>query len=101
MATHPTGGNMPDNKNLGTIFNSDINGLLIHSTGKNATPTEYKSLVLDMLDMEMDVLAQNVGLPDPVIYRSQIATTWDNTTIKLSKLYGVKQSREKTYRRLL
>ena len=68
---------MPDNKNLGTIFNSDINGLLIHSTGRDATPTEYKSLVNNMLDMGMNVLAQNVGLPDPTIYRSKVATTWD------------------------
>jgi len=68
---------MSDNKNLGTIFNSDINGLLIHSTGKQATPAEYKGLVLNMLSMGMNVLAQNVGLPDPTIYRSKVATTWD------------------------
>jgi hypothetical protein len=30
-----------------------------------------------MLNMGMNVLAQNVGLPDPVIYRSKVATTWE------------------------
>lgn len=68
---------MADNQNLGTIFNSDINGLLINCSGKRCTSTEYKNLVNNMLDMGMNVLAQNVGLPDPTIYRSKIATTWD------------------------
>jgi len=73
----------PNGKTLGHIFNSDGPGLLLLTAGKNTTPAEYKQLVLDMLDMEMDVLAQNVGLPDPVLYHSKIATTMDKYYIEL------------------
>ena len=66
-----------DGKSLGTIFNNDINNVLWASSGKDTTPDEYKHAVLRILDLKPGVLAQNVGMPDPVIYRSWVATTWD------------------------
>jgi len=70
-------GRLPGNRELKNIFNSDIDGLLGCCSGSDTSPEEYKQLVLGMLDMGMHVLAQNVGMPDPVIYRSEVATTWD------------------------
>jgi len=67
---------LPGNRQLGSIFNNDINGLLYVSSGEYTTPDEYAHMVRDMLGYGMSVLAQNVGMPDPVIYRSQVATGW-------------------------
>ena len=66
-----------DNRQLGSVFNGDINGLLWVSSGSDSGPDEYRQLVRDMLSYGMTTLAQNVGLPDPVIYRSRIATGFD------------------------
>ena len=68
---------IPDNKKLGSILNNDINNILIALSGSKTTPAEYKKAVFHLLDAKPGVLAQNVGMPDPVIYRTQIATTWD------------------------
>jgi len=83
------GKELPDNRELGSIFNSDINGLFLFCSGKNTTPAEYKQAVADMLRYGMHVLAQNVGMPDPVIYRSNVATTWDKYHNQvLAKVWG-------------
>ena len=70
------GPEIPDNKKLGTIYNNDINCILGSLPGGKATPGGYKAVVLDLLDAGPGVLAQNVGMPDPVIYRSKVATLW-------------------------
>ena len=71
-----------DNRELGSVFNSDINGLLWVSSGADSGPDEYRQMVRDMLGYGMTVLAQNVGLPDPVIYRSQVATSFDKYLVE-------------------
>ena len=69
---------VPDNgKQLGTVFNNDINNILYASSGADTTPEEYRHAVQCLLDAQPGVLAQNVGMPDPVIYPSEVATTWD------------------------
>src|SRR5438445_10410098 len=62
-----------NNKSLGSILNNDINNILGVLSGAKTTPAEYKKAVLHLLDAKPGVLAQNVGMPDPVIYRSQVA----------------------------
>ena len=64
-------------KQLGSIFNNDINNILCAISGPQTTPAEYKKAVIHLLDAKPGVLAQNVGMPDPVTYRTQVATTWD------------------------
>lgn len=71
------GGEIPDNRKFGSILNNDINNILYAVSGAQTTPTEYKKAVMHLLDAKPGVLAQNVGVPDPVIYRSEVATTWD------------------------
>lgn len=66
-----------DNKRLGTIFNNDINNILWACSGKDTSPAEYRYAVRRILDLTPGVLAQNVGMPDPVIYRSRVATGWE------------------------
>lgn len=70
-------GKMPDNKKLGSILNNDINNIFYAISAPKTTPAEYQQAVQYLLDTKPGVLAQNVGMPDPVIYRTQVATTWD------------------------
>ncbi|MFV1967898.1 MAG: hypothetical protein ACC628_20900 [Pirellulaceae bacterium] len=70
-------GKLPDNKQLGSILNNDINNILTALSGSETAPADYKKAVLTLLNAKPGVLAQNVGMPDPVIYRSNVATTWD------------------------
>lgn len=68
---------MAQKKTLGTIFNNDINNILGASSGANMTPEEYQRAVYAILDMQPGALAQDVGQPDAVIYRTSVATTFD------------------------
>lgn len=63
-------------RGLGSIFNSDINNLLHASSGDDITAEEYSRGVHAILDLRPGLLAQNVGMPDPVIYPSAVATNW-------------------------
>lgn len=73
-------------KRLGTVFNNDINNILYWLPGKEATPEKYEQAVFAILDMKPGVLAQNVGLPDPVIYRTKVATTFDKYLVEVSRM---------------
>lgn len=75
-------------KQLGWILNNDINNILYGTNGKNATPEEYKTAVLRMLEVKPGVLAQQVGEPDPVIYRTKVATTWDKYFVEVVTRVG-------------
>jgi hypothetical protein len=76
-------GELPDNKHLGTVQNNDINNILHTSSGKDATPAEYRTAVEHLLDCGCDLLAQNVGMPDAVIYRTKVATGWEKYLLEL------------------
>jgi len=65
------------NKKLGSVLNNDINNFVFAVSGADTTPAEYRKAVDHLLDTKPGVLAQNVGMPDPVIYRTNVATTWD------------------------
>lgn len=64
-------------KKLGSILNNDINNILFAISEEETAPEEYRKAVLHLLGAAPGVLAQNVGMPDPVIYRTEVATTWD------------------------
>jgi hypothetical protein len=61
-------------KTLRTIFNNDINNIAYALDPKNATTSDYRHVLNAILDHGPGALAQNVGLPDTVIYPSQVAT---------------------------
>jgi hypothetical protein len=74
-------------KTLGTVFNNDINNILYALASKDDTgPDDYRRVVDALLDLKPGVLAQNVGLPDPVIYRSDVATPFNKHLQEVSKM---------------
>ena len=76
-----------DGKRLGTIFNNDINNILcLLDAGKPAGEIagDYRVLLRNLLAGKPHVLAQDVGQPDPVIYRSSVATTFDKNLVDVS-----------------
>ena len=64
-------------RQLGSILNNDINNILLSLSGADTTPAEYRKAVEHLLDTKPGVLAQNVGMPDPVLYPTSAATTFD------------------------
>ena len=75
---------LPNNKSLKSILNNDINNLLISSSGASISSQEYKRSVRGLLAARPLVLAQNVGMPDPVIYRSKVGTHWNKHIVEIS-----------------
>ena len=71
---------LPGNRELGSIFNNDINNIW-HAVDSrkpvHGITADYRRALDEILDAKPGVLAQNVGLPDPVIYRSKVATPFD------------------------
>ena len=93
---------LPGNRRLGSILNNDTNNILNASSGEKITAGEYKKAVLHLLDARPGVLAQNVGMPDPVIYRSKVATTWDKYHAQVVKdVFGAKNDRQASAMRKL
>ncbi|MSO21750.1 MAG: hypothetical protein EXQ58_00545 [Acidobacteria bacterium] len=76
---------VPSGKKLRTICNNDIDNILWALPGEDTTAEQYRHVVDCMLDARPGVLAQNVGLPDPVIYRSKVATSFDKYLVEVTK----------------
>jgi hypothetical protein len=72
-------------RDLGSIFNNDINNILHASAGDAITVAQYSGAVHAILDHRPGLLAQNVGLPDPVIYPSAVATGWERYHAEISR----------------
>ena len=66
-----------DGKQLGTVYNACPSTNFTVSSGPQITVQEYRQIVGWIVTAQPGVLAQNVGLPDPVTYRSEVATTYD------------------------
>jgi hypothetical protein len=77
---------MPCGRKLGTIFNSDNSNILVPA-GRSPDPVgTYRSLLERLMAMKPHVLAQSVGLPDAVIYRTKVATTFDKHLVEVSRM---------------
>ena len=76
-------------KRLGSIQNNDINNILCQAeTPADMTPQAYRDAVAHLLEGKPCVLAQTVGQPDPVIYRTRVATAFDKYLVDVSmKVY--------------
>ena len=66
-----------DGKQLGTVYNACMSTNFTVSSGPQITVKEYRDIVGWIVTAQPGVLAQNVGLPDPVSYRSEVATSYD------------------------
>lgn len=64
----------PDNRGYGTIFNNDSNNILHASSGPGTSIEEYKRALNQILDAKPGIFAQDVGDPDAVSYRTEVAT---------------------------
>jgi len=62
------------NRAYGTIFNNDSNNILHASSGPGTSVEEYKRALNQILDARPGIFAQDVGDPDTVYYRTQVAT---------------------------
>jgi hypothetical protein len=77
---------MPSGRKLGTIFNCDNSNILIPA-GLNPDPVgTYRALLEKLMAMKPRVLAQSVGLPDAVIYRTKVGTTFDKHLVEVSRM---------------
>ena len=74
------------NKKFGTIFNNDINNILYAMDKNEATPERYLAALNGILDAGPGILAQNVGMPEAVIYRSDIENTFNKYLVEVTKI---------------
>ena len=75
-------------KQIGSIFNNDVDGLLGAILNSESPVDDYSRGVHAMLDLQPGLLAQNVGWPDPVSYRSEIATNVIKYHTEVTELCG-------------
>ncbi|MFN0169158.1 MAG: hypothetical protein ACKV22_22265 [Bryobacteraceae bacterium] len=80
-----SGHSLPSNRRFGSILNNDINNILIACSGARTTRAEYAKAVEALLLGKPGVLAQNVGMPDPVIYKTAVATTFDKHIVEATR----------------
>ena len=76
-----------DGKRLGTIFNNDINNILVSLDARKSADEiaeDYRVLLHNLLAGRPRVLAQDVGQPDPVTYRSVVATPFDKHLVEVA-----------------
>lgn len=74
------------NQRLGTIYNNDPDNLLYGCLANGQIlASDFRAAVGSMLDGKIQVLAQEVGLPDPVIYPTKVGTTWDKYLVEVSR----------------
>ena len=77
---------VPSGKNLGSIHNADnVSPFLWQTSGKETTAEEFKSVVASMLKAKTKILAQRVGWPDPVAFRTEVGTTIDKYMYEIVK----------------
>ena len=71
---------LPGNRELGTIFNNDINNILCALDAQKPVAqiaADCRRALVEILDADPGVFAQNVGMPEALIYHSDVDTTWD------------------------
>lgn len=74
------------NRKLGTIYNNDPDNLLYGCLANGQVlASDFRAAVGFMLDGKIQVLAQEVGLPDPVLYPTKVGTTWDKYLAEVSR----------------
>ncbi len=75
-----------DNKKFGTIFNNDSNNILCGMDGSNSTTEDYRRTVTAILDAKPGVFAQNAGLPEAVLYPTEVENTFDKHIVETTAL---------------
>ena len=73
-AASPAFGQLPGNREFGSILNNDASNIMYAGTGADTTPDEFRKGVGHLLDARPGLLAQSSGQSDLVFYRSNVAT---------------------------
>jgi hypothetical protein len=74
------------NKRFGTIFNNDINNIMYSMSGKETEIGDYLAPVYAILDSKPGIFAQNVGMPEAVIYKTKVDSTFDKYYVDVAKV---------------
>ena len=67
------------NRRFGSIFNNDINNIIYSldpAASPDATVAGYRRVLRPILQARPGILAQDVGMPDPVLYRTAVGTPY-------------------------
>ena len=75
---------LPDNRRLGTIFNNDINNIII-GMGTTGTVDTYRQALDAILAAQPGVFAQNVGLPEALLYPTDVDNMLDKHLVEVAK----------------
>ncbi len=75
---------LPDNRRLGTIFNNDINNIII-GMGTTGTIDTYRQALDAILAAQPGVFAQNVGLPEALLYPTDVDNMLDKHLVEVAK----------------
>ena len=75
---------LPDNKRLGTIFNNDINNIIL-GMGATGTVDTYRQTLDAILAAQPGVFAQDVGLPEALLYPTAVDNMFDKHLVEVAK----------------
>ena len=75
---------LPDNRRLGTIFNNDINNIIL-GMGTTGTVDTYRQALDAILAAQPGVFAQNVGLPEALLYPTDVDNMLDKHLVEVAK----------------
>jgi hypothetical protein len=78
-----------DARSFGSIIHNDGSNLYYGNAGDGCTATEYKDAIRTMLEMmRPGMLAQGIAHPDPVLYRTDVATYWSKHLVEVCEALG-------------
>ena len=75
---------LPDNKCLGTVFNNDINNIIL-GMGATGTVDTYRQTLDAILAAQPGVFAQDVGLPEALLYPTAVDNMFDKHLVEVAK----------------
>ncbi len=77
-----------DGKKLGVVFNDDGERFIFSHFGKpdpEIVVQQYRTLLGNFLAAKPGIFAQRVGSPDPVLYRSEVATIYGKNIVEATR----------------
>ncbi len=75
---------LPDNKRLGTVFNNDLNNIIL-GMGATGTIDTYRQALDAILAARPGVFAQDVGLPEALLYPTDVDNMFDKHLVEVTK----------------
>ena len=75
---------LPDNKHLGTVFNNDLNNIIL-GMGTTGSIDTYRQTLDAILAAQPGVFAQDVGLPEALLYPTDVDNMLDKHLVEVAK----------------